>query len=348
MDGQPVIGRAEGRVPRKPAVLRFVDSLLQMLDTRADRERLRLHRQSPARQKRECVAGAVADGENHAPRFQRLRGAAPRRAEFHARQVPVPDFQVRHPRVEQNCAAERLDSAPQVAHDAGQQVGADMRLCEVQDFRRGAGLREFLQHLADAGVLRARVQLSVGESARAPFAELDVALRVELRRPAEPLDLLLPLFHGGAALQHHRALPRLRQNQGGEHPRGAEAHHDRARAERPARGQAVPVRLRFGDAPAARRGACRAVRLYGADKMDVAFPARVHGFFVKLQRADVPRFYREPLCRRPLQIGFRSVQRKPDAGNAVHESFPLRYSAQSDRAAARPAAYPLAQAQCRL
>ena len=123
-------------------------------------------------------------------------------------------------------------SRAHVLDHADQPEGADVRLGDVEDFLRRAGLDEFGQHLAAevARVLDLAVELAVGEGAGAAFAELHVRFRVEHVVAPQSPGVLGAFAHRLAALQHDRPEAHLRQDQRGEDAGRAEADDDRALA----------------------------------------------------------------------------------------------------------------------
>ena len=101
-----------------------------------------------------------------------------------------------------------------------------MGLGVIKNILMGPMGHELFQHPTDPGIVGIGVQLAVGKGPRAAFAELNVALRVQLAAlpeffhfPVAGLGVLAPLQNDGAAAC-------LGQNQPGEHSRGAEAHND--------------------------------------------------------------------------------------------------------------------------
>ena len=67
----------------------------------------------------------------------------------------------------------------QTADDGGQKVAADVGLGVVEDLPRGAVISQDLEHLFDPEILDPGIELAVGVGAGAPFAEEQIALRVE-------------------------------------------------------------------------------------------------------------------------------------------------------------------------
>ena len=143
-----------------------------------------------------------------------------------------------------------------------------MRLGYIEDLLGSAELHKSLQHFAVAHVLGLRVQLSVRKGARAPFAELYVAVLVEDMSLEESLVLPHALFHRAAPLDDERTDAAPQQADGAEQPRGAAADHDHPR--RPA----------FDLQKGARGQRDRLfVRLYRIHPADIRLVARVQRFF---------------------------------------------------------------------
>jgi hypothetical protein len=134
---------------------------------------------------------------------------------------------------EADLAAQRLDLGAHGFDHGHQLEGADVRLADIEDFRRRAGLDEFGEHLAPAParVLDLAVELAVGKGAGAALAELDVRFRIELPLRQRPQV---------SWVRSRTALPRsrisgeahLRQQQAGEEAAGPGADHHRARLRR--------------------------------------------------------------------------------------------------------------------
>ena len=226
VDVQLVVRRAELRMPRKRAVLRAVDRLRAVLDARADRKGLRLHRDARlGAEHLERVARAVADREHHVARLQRFAHTAAR--EHNAAHRAVPHEQVLHLRVKAHFSAETPDLLADRAHGLREPVGSDVRLRLEEDFLRRAVLGERLQDKKDALVLCAGIQLAVRKRAGAALAELHVAFAVERAVLPEALHGVLPVLDRAAALHDDRPQPGAGQQKAGEHAGRPEADDDR-------------------------------------------------------------------------------------------------------------------------
>ncbi|MNZ81480.1 hypothetical protein D3C78_1001490 [compost metagenome] len=225
MVDQLVVGGAEFRVAGVLAQARLVDHRLRVLDAEAHRERLGLHEHAVAVEHAHGVAGAVAEGQHHMPAGDLLAAL-----QLHAAQLAVLDQQVADLLLEAHFAAEGDDLGAHVLDHAGEAEGADVRLVDVEDLFRRAGLDELLQHLAaeEVGVLDLAVQLAVGEGPGAALAELHVGLGVEHALAPQAPGVLGALAHFLAALEDDRAKAHLRQQQAGEDAARTEADHQRA------------------------------------------------------------------------------------------------------------------------
>ena len=184
-------------------------------------------------QHREGVARAVAEREHHVVGAQLLAAGQHQAADV-ARAGPAPASsmtQIGHLLAEADLAAQRLDLGAHLLDHAHQAEGADVRLGDVEDLLRRAGLDELGQHLARqvARVADLAPELAVGEGARAALAELHVGLRVEHALAPQAPGVLGALAHRLAALQDDRPQAHLRQDQRGEEAAGPEADDDRAR-----------------------------------------------------------------------------------------------------------------------
>lgn len=125
-------------------------------------------------------------------------------------------------------------SRAQALHHLDELECADVRVRGDEDFLRRAGRHELLHHLAPevARVLDLAVELAVREGAGAAFAELHIALGVELAPPPQGPGVLRAFAHRLAALQHDGPETHLRQHQRREDAAGTEADHHRALRQR--------------------------------------------------------------------------------------------------------------------
>ena len=179
---------------------------------------------------------------------------------------------------EAHLAAARNDLTPEALHDLDEHVRADVGLGVIGDVLRRAVRRELREHEADARVVRAGVELAVGERARAALAELHVALRVERAARAKRRDLRTARLRVRPTLEHDGVCARARKQQRGKHPRRAEAHDHGARLRR--RDVRDGIGLFVGD-----RGAAAAAdepllisahgHADGVDIVNVILPARI-------------------------------------------------------------------------
>jgi hypothetical protein len=180
-------------------------------------------------QHREGVARAVSGREDDLLGLDRRAFGCGRARDRDGADVPVLDQQVGHALAESDLAAERLDLGAHLLDHADQPERSDVRLADVEDLVRRAGLDELVEHLAAevARVTDLAPQLAVREGAGAAFAELHVRLRIEDALPPEPPGVAGPLAHRLAAFEDDRAQPHLREQQSAEDAARAEADDDR-------------------------------------------------------------------------------------------------------------------------
>ena len=336
-------------MPRKRAVLRAVDRLRAVLDARADRKGLRLHRDARlGAEHLERVARAVADREHHVARLQRFARAAAR--EHNAAHRAVPHEQVLHLRVKAHFSAETPDLLADRAHGLREPVGSDVRLRLEEDFLRRAVLGERLQDKKDALVLCAGIQLAVRKRAGAALAELHVAFAVERAVLPEALHGVLPVLDRAAALHDDRPQPGAGQQEAGEHAGRPEADDDRTQGQRAGLRHFVAAVRRGAHAAVAQPGeqlvlAARNLHVDRHDEFHVAFPARIDGPLDERQTFELLGRKAQLLRRRAAQIGARIPERHRKISYADHRFSPFLRMAS---AAALPAARPVAHAKCRL
>ena len=173
---------------------------------------------------------------------------------------------------------------------------------------------EFPQHVRDAPVMRACIQLAVGKCTGPALAELHVALGVKRAAAAEGPDLRRACVRVPAALEHYWLQAGTGERERTEHPRGAEARdHDRG----PVQGKA--------------RDFISVGRLKG-----LTLQAHIHCVYV-LNRTLAPRVQAAPLdlqllyCARPdaelfrrerIQLVLVPAGREREIGHCPHNSLP--------------------------
>ena len=160
----------------------------------------------------------------------------------------------------------------------------------------------------------------------------------------EALNGALPLLHGLAPLQDDGLLAALGQQQGGEHPRRAKAHHHRPLGQLASLGRliAVGLRLLHGVVPAAGEEPVLVPLdggLHRADKVDVVLFPGVHRFLAQPHLPDGAFRQAQLLGRGPLQIPLPEAQGQFQPCDFQHIPFPFLPPADC------PAARPVAQAQ---
>ena len=229
MVDQLVIGSAEYRVAGIRAEAGAIDQALRMLDAVADRKRLGFHADAALVQHRKSVACAVAERQDHMVGINLLarsqRHAAnrfPGRAVF--------DQDIADTLLETDLAAQRFDFSAHPADHGDQAESADMRLGDKENFFRGAGLDEFVQHLARqmARIADLAPKLAIRKSACAAFTELHIRFGVQLPLAPQRPGVLGALAHRLATLKHDRPQAHLRQDQGRKNAARAETDHQRA------------------------------------------------------------------------------------------------------------------------
>ncbi len=245
-----------------------------MLDAIADRERLGVHAHAALVQHREGVARAVAQREHDVVAAQFLARGQRQAADL-LLVAPALDQQVDDALPEADLAAQRDDVGTHLLDHAHEAEGADVRLGDIEDLFRRAGLDELGEHLARevAWVADLAPQLAVRERAGAAFAELHVGLRIELALAPQAPGVLGALAHFLAAFEDDGPQPHLREDQRREDAARAEADDDRA----PAPGAFEEAIGRVADEAVAGVGRHPHVR--------VARKAREHGRFVDGQLA---------------------------------------------------------------
>ena len=132
-----------------------------------------------------------------------------------------------HACLKMHFAAALKNGVAHVLDDAGQLVGADVRMGVHQDGGGSTVLAEDVEYLVHiAALLAAGVELAVGVGSRTTFAEAVVRLRVHGLGAADLCQVFLTLAHVLATLHHHGAQAQLDEAQGGKEATGAGTHND--------------------------------------------------------------------------------------------------------------------------
>ena len=288
---QFVIRRAQGRVSCVPAVAAAVDEGLGMLDAKTNGKRLGLQIHAALVQHVKRVARAMPHRQHDMPRRDVLSAR-----QHHTQHLPAVDIEIADAAVKTYLATEGFNGRAQLLHHPHQPEGADVRLVEVENFRRRTGLNEFSKHLASVilGVLDLAVQLAIGKRAGTALAELHVGFRIEFAPAPQAEGVPGALTHRFAALQDDRTQAHLRQDQTGEEAAGSGAdHHRTLRRFFPCLGHEVIRHVRgachVGVAPEARQRCILVAQfnIHGVDQADDCRLARIHG-------ATLDRELREP------------------------------------------------------
>src|SRR5437016_6030845 len=99
-------------------------------------------------------------------------------------------------------AAERIDSAAEVADEHRQAVAPQVRAMFVADLGLAAALDKPLEHPIDVGTAHAAGELAVAEGSGAPFSEQIIVFAIELAATVEFADRGDAFFDRPAALQN--------------------------------------------------------------------------------------------------------------------------------------------------
>ena len=226
MAGELVGGGREAGGPGVLFILGGVDVPLPLLDADAHGEGLGLHGYGPGKEHFKGVPGGVARGQDEVAAGQDLRPLGP--LHRHGGDGAVLDADVRQPVLEADVRPQGDELSPEVPQGDVEVVRPHVGLGVHQDVPGRAAGGQLLQDEAVADVLRAGIELAVGEGPGAALSELDVGPRVQASRAEEGFHIALPLLHRAAPLQQDGPLPGPGQDQRGKEPRRACPHHDGA------------------------------------------------------------------------------------------------------------------------
>ena len=212
---QLVIRRTQKRIASIGAKTRAVNHALRVFNAHTDGKGLGLHGNTMRLQHGEAIACAMAKGEYRVVRFNHLSALKHKAAQV-ARTIGAGfDDQVIHPRTKAIFTAQGFDLRTDMFHHGNQPKRADMRLGDIENLLRRAGLHKFRQHLAPvmARVADLAIELAIGKSASATFAILHIAFRVQHAAPPQAPGILGAFAHHLAAFQDQRAEAHLCQQQ---------------------------------------------------------------------------------------------------------------------------------------
>ena len=192
-----------------------------MLDAHPHGEGFGLQPDAPAMKQFVDVPGRMSRGQHHGGPFDERR-AAP-----HADHTAALDFQIGHPAAEHDLASGLNDRPADIADDARQAVGTDVRMGLVEDLGTGAVEYERAERLVViAALLAACEQLSVGEGSGAALPEGVIRIGIDGPVAVDLGDVDLPGRDIAPPFEHHGPQPQLDQPQRGEQPRGSRSHDD--------------------------------------------------------------------------------------------------------------------------
>ncbi len=225
---QFVVGCPQLWVSRVPSQSGAVDQRLRVLDSKADRERLRLDEYTPPVQHAEGVAGAVPERQHHMPAVQRFAVV-----QDDACDPSVVEEQVDHLVFEPDFPAQRDDLFADRRHHPREPERSDVGLADVQNLFGRAGANELLHDFAavEPRVLDLAVQLAVGKQPGAALPELHVRFRGQRVLAPQPPRVLGSPSHLPPALEDDGPESHLGEEQRGKDAAGAEPDDQRPFAE---------------------------------------------------------------------------------------------------------------------
>ena len=185
--------------------------------------------QMPCVQAAVHIAGRVTRGQDDrlAPQFLLLTAYG-----IHGKQslhLSVPHEQVGHACLEVHLAAASQDGQAHVLDDAGQPVGADVRMCVGQNVLLGPMLHEDAQDAVGiSALLTACEELAVAVGTRSALAKGVVALGIHALFHTYARHILLPFPHVLASLDDHRVQSQFDEAQRRKESARAGTHHQHA------------------------------------------------------------------------------------------------------------------------
>ena len=212
----------ELRISGFAAEYRPLDVLSQMLDSDADRKRLRHDSKTAVHKICIGITRAVSGSKDQlsALYFSGIgycgsRFPAGNRYSGQLCVVPYLPAELTYSRIYPGDHAEKP-------------VGSDVRLCVHQYLTRSAELRKSFKDIPASAVVYPRDQLSVGKGSRASGTELNVCFGIKLPCRKEMPHLCRPCKDMVSALDDYRTVSHLGKDKCREHTAGAEADDDRS------------------------------------------------------------------------------------------------------------------------
>ena len=317
--GQLVVGG--GQFLPGGAKLSQRDSALGVLDAHADGKGLLFHGNAGLQQHLEGVSGGVAGGEDQCVTRQII--ASLRAFYSQSGYRPIPEDETGELMAEAHVAAQADQFLSNIFDHVPQHVGTDVGLVLVQNVLRGSCVHQGAEHGGDPGIVGAGGQLTVGEGARAPLAELDVGGGVQYAGGPEMLHVGGALLHRAAPLQHNGGQAVAGQKEGGEEPGGAHAYHHRRQGRGPPHGwENVGGALVEGDifvpAPGHNLAFIGRGYIHSVDVVDVALFPGVDGLSGQRQPGDDLRFHAQNAGGLFFQLPLAAVKGQGDILDAEH------------------------------
>ena len=200
------------------SVLGKIDLFLLLLNADAHGKGLRLHGNALGMQRLEGVPGAVADGQHRL-----IAGDALAAFQLHpGKGIPFQQ-KFRNPAAKAHLTAQGDDLLSEALDYLQQHIRSHMGFGVIQNVLPGTKGNKLLQDPANSGIADTGIQFSIRKGPRAALTELDIAFGVQSAVLPESRHLFMTGLRILAPLQNDGALPRLSQNQGGEHTRRAKA-----------------------------------------------------------------------------------------------------------------------------
>ena len=292
-----------------------------MLDADTDGEGLLLHGDPQVVEHGKGVTGGVAGGQDEGLAGEFI--GALRAFHGEAAHLAAPDPDAVQPVFEADVTAQGLELQTDGLDHRPEHVGAHVGLVGVAHVLWGAVLHQHVQDGGQPGVVGAGGELAVGEGAGSALAELDVGAGVQAAGGPETLHVGGAGIYIPAPLQHDGGNARPGQEEGGEEPGRAHAHHHRHGIGF-ARGGGKHIGL--GDVeghvpvidPSDQGGLVSGVHVHGVDVVDVLLFPGVDGLAHRRQGPDGVGADTQALGGLLPQVGKVPFDGQGQVGNSYH------------------------------